>query len=76
MLFLIMSNINIDFKTSDLQRRSYTIGDILLTTRRTMLIEKKEFIKVVLDLKHKVFVVHIAALSSDLDNSMYLSKRA
>ncbi len=34
MLFLTMSNTDIDFQAWDLQWRFYTIGEVLLTTRR------------------------------------------
>ena len=36
-----------------------------------MLIRKKKFIAIVLDLKHETFVVHIAASSINLDNKIY-----
>ena len=41
-----------------------------------MLIEKKEFATIALDLKYETFIVHVATLSVDLGNKMYLSKRA
>ncbi len=43
MPFLTMSNIDVNFQARDLQWRSYITGDVLPTTRRVELIEKKEF---------------------------------
>ena len=47
-----------------------------MTIRQVELIRKKEFALAALDPEHKVFVVHVAALSIDLGNKMHLSKRA
>ncbi len=63
MLFLTMSNVSIDFQARNLQWRSYTTGDILLTTRQVELIGKKGFVTAALDSEHKAFVVHIVALN-------------
>ncbi len=76
MPFLTMSNANIDFQARDLQWRSYTTGDVLLTTRRVQLIWKKEFTVVALDLEHETFVVYVAALSIDSGDEVHPSKRA
>ncbi len=76
MPFLIMSNADVDFQARDLQWRSYTIGDVLLTTRQVKLIKKKEFAVAILDPKHEVFVVHIAALSVDSGDEVHPSRKA
>ncbi len=76
MPFLTMNNADIDFQARDLQWRSYTTGDILPTTRRVELIEKKEFAVVALKPEYEVFVINIAALGVDLDHKMYPSRRA
>ena len=75
MLFLTMSHANIDFEARNLQWRSYTTRDILLTIRQVKLIGKKEFVAAVLDPKHKAFIIHIAALSADSSDKVYPSKR-
>ena len=76
MLFLTMSNANIDFQAQNLQWRSYTTGDVLPTTRQIELIKKKTFAVATFDLKHKIFVVHVAALSVDLGDEVNPSKKA
>ncbi len=76
MPILAMSNADIDFQARDLQWRSYTIGEVLSTTRQFELIGKKEFVAAALDPEHEAFVVHVAALSVDLGNEVHPSKRA
>ncbi len=76
MSFLTMSNADINFQARDLQWRSYTTGNVLPTTRQVELIGKKGFVGAALDLKHKAFVVHVAALSVDSGDKMYPSRRA
>ncbi len=74
--FLTMSNADVDFQAWDLQGRSYTIGDILPTTRWLELIGKKEFVATALDQEHEAFVVHVAALSADSGDKVHPSKIA
>ncbi len=74
--FLTMSNVDINFQAWDLQWRSYTNGDVLLTTRRVELIGKKKFAAAALDPEHKAFVVHIATLSVDSGDEMHPSRKA
>ncbi len=74
--FLTMSNADVDFQAWDLQWRSYTTGEVLPTTRRVELIEKKEFAVAALDPEHEAFVVHITVLSVDSDNKVHPSKGA
>ena len=50
--------------------------DKFLTTTQVKLIGKKEFIAIALDLEYKVFVVYITALSVDLSDEVYPSKKA
>ena len=76
MLFLTMSNADVDFQAQNLQWRSYTTRDVLPTTKQVELIGKKELAIVALDLEHKAFVVHIAALSVDLGDEMHPSKKS
>ena len=76
MLFLTMSNANINFQAQNLQWRSYTTRDILLTIRQVKLIGRKEFVVAALDLKYKVFVVHVAVLSVDSGDKVHLSRKA
>ena len=76
MPFLTMSNVDVNFQARDLQWRFYITGELFLTIRQVELIGKKEFAAVVLDPEHKAFVVHVAALSVDLGDKVYPSKRA
>ncbi len=76
MPFLTISNADIDFQAWDLQWRSYSTGNVLPTTRRVKLIEKTEFAVAAFDLEHKVFLVHIAALSVDWSDEVYPSIKA
>ncbi len=76
MLFLTMSNADLDFQAWDLEWRSYTTGEVVPTTRRVELIGKKEFAVAALDLEYKAFVVHIAAVIVDLGDEVHPSRRA
>ncbi len=76
MPFLTMSNADVDFQAQNLQWRSYTIRDILPTTRRVELIRKKEYATAALDPEHETFVVHVAALSVDSGVEVHPSRRA
>ncbi len=76
MLFLTMSNPDVNFQAQDLQWRSYTTGEVLLITRRVELIRKKEFAAAVFDPQYETFVVHIAALSVDSGDEVHPSRRA
>ncbi len=74
--FITMSNTDVGFQAQDLQWRSHTIRDILPTTRRVELIEKKEFAAAALDLEYEAFVVHVAAFSINIGDEMHLLKKA
>ena len=76
MLFLTMSNVDVDFQAWDLQWRSYIIGDVFPTTRRVELIEKKEFAAAALNPEHEDFVIHVATLNVDPGDEVHSSKRA
>ncbi len=76
MLFLTMSNADVNFQARNLQWRSYTTGDILPTTRQVELIGKKEFAAAALDLEHEAFVFHIADLSVNSGDEVHPSRRA
>ena len=76
MLFLTINNADVDFQAWDLQWRSYNTRNILPNTSRVELIGKKEFATAALDLKHQVFVVHVAVQSIDLGNEMHPLKKA
>ena len=62
--FLILSNANIDFLDQKLRWRTYITKKALSTTRYIKLVEKKEFVAIVLDPKYKTFVVYIVSLGS------------
>ena len=76
MLFLTISNADVDFQAQNLQWRSYTSGNILPTTRQVDLIEKKMFAAAVLDSEHETFIVHVAAFSVNLDDKVHPLKKA
>ncbi len=76
MPFLTMSNADVDFQSRDLQWWSYTIGEVLPTTRQVELIGKKEFEAAALDPKQEAFVVHVATLSVHSGDEMHPSRRA
>ncbi len=75
-LFLIISNVDIDFKARYLQYRFYTTKKVLPTTKKIELIRKKKFAIIAFDPDHEAFVVHIVALNIGLDDEIYPSKRA
>ena len=62
--FLTLSGADIDFSVWELRWRTYTIEEVLPTTRRVKLVNKKEFIAAVFDSEYETYVVYIASLSS------------
>ena len=60
-LFFTLSNADIDFLNWKLRLKIYIIKEALSITRHIKLVGKKEF---VLDLKQKIFVVHVVSHSS------------
>ena len=55
---------------------SYTTKDVLLTTRQVELIGKKEFEVIALDLKYKIFIVHVIILNLNSGDNVHPSKKA
>ena len=74
MLFLTLSNANIQFVEKELTWRSYTTAKALPTTKRVKLIDKKEFAKAALDGNSETFVVYVASLN--LLPGIHLDKEA
>ena len=74
-LFLTMSNTDIDFEAWDLQWRSYATEDVRLIIRQVELIGKKKFAAIAFDPEHKAFIVNVATLSIDSGDEMHLSKK-
>ena len=64
MLFLILSDADVDFSGWELWWRTYTTEEAFSTIRCVELVRKKEFAAAVLNPKHKTYVVHIPPLSS------------
>ncbi len=64
MLFLAFSNADFQFGAEKLTWSFYTVAEVLSTTSRVKLIDKREFAKAVLDENSKTFVVHVATLES------------
>lgn len=61
-LFLSLSNADINFDTKDFTWRSYTVAKVLFTTSWIELIDKREFAKAVLDQNSETFVIYVVAL--------------
>ncbi len=71
-LFLTMSNADVDFKARNLQWRFYIIIEILSTTQKVELIGRKEFSVADLNSDYKAFIVQIAALNIRSKKKVYL----
>ena len=50
--------------------------NVFLTTKQVKLIEKNKFAAAAFDLKHKIFIIHIAVLSINSGNKIHPFKRA
>ncbi len=75
MPFLALSNADVQFSAEKLTWRSYTVAEVLPTTSRFELIDKKEFAKPALDENLETFVVHVSALDI-AEPSIRLSRAA
>ena len=64
MHFLTLSNVIVNFLGWEFQWRTYTTKEALLTTRYVELVSKKEFVAVVLNPVHEIYVVYIGSVSS------------
>ena len=64
MLFVILSDADVDFLKRKLWWRSYTIEKALPTTKQIELVRKKEFAAAAFNLRHETFIVHVAILES------------
>ena len=64
MLFLTLSNADIQFAKKELIWRSYTAAEALPTTKRVEIIDKKEFTRAALDEHVEAFVMHVTFLST------------
>ena len=62
MLFLTLSNANVNFLDRELQWGTYITQKAVLTTKRIELVGKKKFAAATLDLEHKTFVVYVTLL--------------
>ena len=75
-LFLTLSNADVQFVEKEFIWRSYTTAKALLTTKRVELINKKEFAKAALDKNSEIFVVHVAFLNLALVLGIYPDRSA
>ena len=75
MLFLTLSNADIQFAEKRLIWRSYTTAEALSTTKRVEMIDKKEFAGAVLDEYVEVFVVHVTSFNLN-SMSIHLTREA
>ena len=64
MLFLTLSDANIDFLDWELRWRIYTTEKIFPTTKRIKVIRKKEFAAAAIDPEHETYIIHIRSVSS------------
>ena len=77
--FLILSGADVKFLKRELWWRSYTIKEVLPTTKRVKLVEKKEFTAAALDPEYKTFVIYVTSLESPSNTQkgdVHLSRRA
>ena len=73
-LFLTLSNADVQFVEKELIWRSYTTAKALPTIKQVELIDKKEFAKAALDKNSETFVVHVAFFS--LVTGIYPDRKA
>ena len=77
MLFLTLSNADIQFVEKDFIWRSNTAAKALPTTKQLELIDKKEFAKAALDAESETFMMHVSALEAPLSGmTIHLSRAA
>ena len=60
MFFLKLSNIEVLFGEKVYIWKIYTINEALSTIEQILIIDKKNFIMVILDINNKRFIVHVA----------------
>lgn len=65
-LFLVFSNINIQFAKKEFIWKSYIFAKALLITKKMELIDKKQFAKTELDEDSKTFVIYVVVLEAPL----------
>lgn len=61
-LFLVLRNRDSEFGTQKLTGRSYITTDALIIAKRIKLMNKHEFVRVVLDKNSDTFVINVSAL--------------
>ena len=66
MLFFTLSSANIDFLGRELWWRTYSIKEVLPTTRHIELVGKKKFTATTLNLENEIFIVHVTSVGSDM----------
>ena len=64
MFFLTLSSIDVDFSGQKLWWRTYTTKEAFPSTQDVKLVEKKEFVAVVLDPKYETYIIYVISLSS------------
>ena len=73
MFFLTLNKADIRFVEWELVWRIYAAAEVLSTTRRVEIIDKREFAAAALNKDDEIFVVHIAALAEPTTMSIYPS---
>ena len=76
MSFLTLSNADIQFAEKNLTWRAYTNKDVLPTTRKVELIDKKEFAKAALDENIEAFILYVSFLCLRLKMTIHPARKA
>lgn len=71
-----MSNVDVNFKAWNLQQKSYTTEEILLTIKKVELTREKGFAAAFFDLDYEAFIVYIVTLNISPNNKIHPSRRA
>lgn len=64
MVFLTLSNTDMQFMKKELEWRSYTTAEVLPTTKKVKLIDKREFATIALNENIETFMIYVATLLS------------
>lgn len=75
MIFLNLHNLKVDFLELEIFWRIYFFIETISTTNQVILVRNKEFAFATFDLEDKIYIIHIASISS-LNSHIYFSKQA
>ena len=66
MPFLILSSTDVNSFRHELRWRTYTTKEAFLTTKCVELVDKKEFAATALDPEHKIYILYVGSVSSNM----------